>query len=332
MKTKVHHCQKIVLGVCLLYIALLSGCASNSLVTPLQRAAANGELEEVENLVAKGAEVNLSTGNFGTPLSQAAMYGQTHVAKWLLDHGANVDVRTHDSRSTPLYDAALHGHLEIIRLLLTRGADPNVQNKDGFTPLHAAAERGHLMVVKELLAHGADVHAISKRGITPLNSAMYKAHEPNAITEALIEAGAVVSVVESLPGMTGGTYWAVAAFAEAQGDLAQAISLYETAADYFDKATIATKRVKQNALAQILAYSVLDAVEQQSFYPAMKGSVIHQQLYSQAVATKIASGMAFGPNNSTAITPSGPSRKFRRYAKDCRRQAALLRKMNIESR
>ena len=163
---------------------------------------------------------------------------------------------------------------------------------------------------------------------------MYNVYVPHDITEMLIVAGAKVNVVKGLPGMTGGTYRAMASYVEARGDTARAISLYETAADYFDAAVVAItsqKRAKRNALAKSLALGLLDTLEQQTLLPAMQGSHPHATVHSQIMATKLASGQAFRDNSTPPSAHSDPSQvrgkayDIQRHAEACRRQAELLR-------
>jgi len=88
--------------------------------TPLHIAARKGELEDVEVLVAHGADIN-RRGDLGyTPLHQACLTGQLAVAKRLLELGANPTL-TNELTETPLRVAELGNHLAVVELLKRRG-------------------------------------------------------------------------------------------------------------------------------------------------------------------------------------------------------------------
>jgi ankyrin repeat protein len=62
----------------------------------------------------------------------------------LLDRGAQVDAED-AYKNTPLHMAALNGHTEVARLLIDRGANVNAENADKqthYTWLHVRAARG----------------------------------------------------------------------------------------------------------------------------------------------------------------------------------------------
>jgi ankyrin repeat protein len=123
----------------------------------LSQAAGDGDLAEVQKLVASGANINLiPTDESGAlygfpPLVLAAEEGKEDVVKYLLDHGANTEVRNDD---TPLLVAVSKGHYSIAKLLLEHGANPNVRGEG--TPLLNAVDRGDSKTVELLLEHGAN--------------------------------------------------------------------------------------------------------------------------------------------------------------------------------
>ena len=103
--------------------------------TELHTAAVLGDLDEVKQLLANGADINRKDNAGWTPLRMAAFYGFKEVAEFLIASGADVNVKDIEGY-TPLHMAVLHP--EIVKLLLSNGADVNSKNKDGETPLMLA--------------------------------------------------------------------------------------------------------------------------------------------------------------------------------------------------
>ena len=84
--------------------------------SPIQDAAAGGDLDLVKQLVAAGADASGA-------VDAAANDGQVHVLRWLVeDAGADVDELI--DGMTPLMSAAEAGKAEVVRELIRLGADP----------------------------------------------------------------------------------------------------------------------------------------------------------------------------------------------------------------
>lgn len=168
---------------CLLLI--LSGCAS------IHIAAREGNILEMQNYLAKGADVNAKNSDGATVLLIAAAEGHTELVKLLIDKGA--DVNTHDKYGqTPLLVAAPIGNIEIVKLLVNKGADINAKGKDGWTPLMAAVTTGGLFeMAKYFVDRGADVNAKNKDGLTALMEAAISGNIE--IVKLLVDKGADVN-------------------------------------------------------------------------------------------------------------------------------------------
>jgi ankyrin repeat protein len=138
----------------------------------IQVAASVGNIEAVKQHLAAGADVNAKDDKFGiTPLHIAAAYGEKEVTELLIANGADVKVADM-SLMTPLHFAVVFGHKEIVELLIVNGADMNAKDGNvGWTPLHYAAFNGHKEIAELLIAKGADVNAKSEDGETPLDYA-----------------------------------------------------------------------------------------------------------------------------------------------------------------
>lgn len=89
-------------------------------------------------------------------LFNAAQKGNLEEIGDLLDRGANINIRLGVDRWTPLMTASRQGHLEAVDLLLEEGSDPNIRDarfkKNAY---HWALQYGHRDVAKLLLDHGA---------------------------------------------------------------------------------------------------------------------------------------------------------------------------------
>lgn len=105
-----------------------------------------------------------------TPLQCAAAEGNVRIARLLLAYGAFVDC-TDDIYETPLHEACKNGVKEVVRLLLDSGANPNSLNVHMQSPTHLAASTGCLESLKMLRDAGADIGLQDKRRYTPLHEA-----------------------------------------------------------------------------------------------------------------------------------------------------------------
>ena len=87
-----------------------------------------------------------------TPLHIAARKGEIEDIDILVAHGANVNVRG-DLGNTPLHQAALNGQARAIARLLELGADPAVRNEFSETALRVAELGSHTEAVSLLRGH-----------------------------------------------------------------------------------------------------------------------------------------------------------------------------------
>ncbi|XP_078683154.1 uncharacterized protein LOC144917219 isoform X3 [Branchiostoma floridae x Branchiostoma belcheri] len=157
--------------------------------TALMLAAEHGQLEMVQELITKGADVHVEDEDNWTALTSAAKEGHLPIVTCLLDRGANIEHV--DMGGWPgLMWASYKGHTAVAHEMLHRGANPNVQGQHGVSPIIWAAGRGHTDIVEALLRHGAKPSAFDKYGTSALVWACRRGHQ--GCVRALLDAGADV--------------------------------------------------------------------------------------------------------------------------------------------
>lgn len=176
---------------------------------PLSLAAHYGLLEEVESLIARGADPN--EGRLGGAFSLACAFGHLEVAKRLERAGAHVffwavpilDTGVHDlvpatldappgtiGKVCPALSAtALEGTVETAAWLVSLGADLHLGGVDRSRLLHNAAFGGNVEMIRYLVRNGLNVDAGRNEELeTPLHHAV-RAGKLEAV-ECLLELGA----------------------------------------------------------------------------------------------------------------------------------------------
>ncbi|MEM9253440.1 MAG: ankyrin repeat domain-containing protein [Planctomycetota bacterium] len=171
---------------------------------PLGEAAARGDADLVDKLLAAGASVEAADVAGQTALILAAQSGQTETLRRLIDAGADVN-RADRGKQTPLYHAAGEGRSSdcvlalldakakltarkacnpliaaaragltpAVAAMLDRKAKLDKHDEMGITALAAAADEGHLDTLRLLLERGADVNGRCEDGETPIIQACW---------------------------------------------------------------------------------------------------------------------------------------------------------------
>jgi ankyrin repeat protein len=129
-------------------LSALEGAAE----TPLHGAAWGGDLEEVKQLIAEGADVNYRDAANETPLHGAAAWGRAEVVRFLIESGAHVNMPG-TTQLTPLHWAAGWGNLETVKVLLLSGADVRAKNEFGETAEQLALQRNRTEIAACIRAH-----------------------------------------------------------------------------------------------------------------------------------------------------------------------------------
>ncbi|NDY95064.1 ankyrin repeat domain-containing protein [Wenzhouxiangella limi] len=118
--------------------------------TALMAAAAAGDAQLVEELLAAGADPTASNKLDGTVLMYAVGGGDRQIVERLLTAGVGLDGQASNGWSA-LMMAAAKDLGELITLLAGAGADPNLPDIYGWTPLMRASYEGHRAAAEALL-------------------------------------------------------------------------------------------------------------------------------------------------------------------------------------
>lgn len=135
----------------------------------LMRASAQGNVEMIKLLLAKGSNPNMGTVSDVAPmvgrtaLFFAAEKSQAQAAKLLIDQGAKVNTRTKGGTTALMVAAEQAKGASTVKVLLDAGADVNAKRSDGATALVAGAN-GSVESINYLLGAGADIRARLKEG------------------------------------------------------------------------------------------------------------------------------------------------------------------------
>ena len=104
-------------------------------------------IEIANELLGLGIDVNTSNGKGFSCLHNAAILGDKEIVSFLLEHGADVNIRSHEG-FTPLlwslcanaWERDIPKYLETLDVLIHTGADVNATTYDGRTALAIANE------------------------------------------------------------------------------------------------------------------------------------------------------------------------------------------------
>ena len=107
----------------------------------------------VRILVARGADVNTETRDFGNALHLASFMGSEFIVKLLLDKGANID-SCGGYFETALLAALAGQHLSVVELLVSKGIRVNTGVLEHGTALHYACSRSPKSTIQLLADMG----------------------------------------------------------------------------------------------------------------------------------------------------------------------------------
>ncbi|XP_055613613.1 E3 ubiquitin-protein ligase mind-bomb [Uranotaenia lowii] len=169
--------------------------ASGDTTEELVKAAANGDVAKVEELLSGANNQNVASSSSGgqdssqvvkvdvngvfaghTALQAASQNGHLEVIQVLLRYKADVEIEDKDG-DRAVHHAAFGDEPGVMGLLAEAGADLNARNKRRQTALHIAVNKGHFNVVKTLLELSCHPSLQDSEGDTPLHDAISKEHD-----------------------------------------------------------------------------------------------------------------------------------------------------------
>lgn len=127
--------------------------SANNGVTPLMLAAVGGWNLAAQELLKRGAQVNLRSTSGESALEAACFKGYLPMVKTLLEKGAQVNAKN-GRGETALAVAVLNGHAPVVKTLLQSKADPNTP-LNGYPMLTVARYYGFETIASDLKRHGA---------------------------------------------------------------------------------------------------------------------------------------------------------------------------------
>ncbi|KAL4801076.1 ankyrin repeat-containing domain protein [Aspergillus venezuelensis] len=155
--------------------------------TGLMWAAARGEREVLEWLIAHTANITITNSKGQSALYYAIVNNQINITQRLLELGAPANDLTADGQT--LLSLAMDASTDLVAVLLDGSADPDVSNDLGSTAINLAVVREKAEVVKLLIEKKANIEHSDSAGWYPIHDA--SGYAPNAeIVRLLADSGA----------------------------------------------------------------------------------------------------------------------------------------------
>jgi ankyrin repeat protein len=203
------------------------------------------KLEQIKDLLDRGASIHARDRDGNTPLILAAASFEPDIVRLLLERGADANAVNYKSGRTALVAAIGFNDRVMLEALLASGADINLREPPigqseyqaltweqkktiylslgegeaesvsrlrgimglGFAPIHQAAFSGELMALELLFELGADIEARDYRGHTPLYIACEE--HMNKAAGFLLDRGALIEAknFEEMTPLMGAASW-----------------------------------------------------------------------------------------------------------------------------
>eukprot|EP00636_Phaeomonas_parva_P015782 CAMPEP_0118873946 /NCGR_PEP_ID=MMETSP1163-20130328/15565_1 /TAXON_ID=124430 /ORGANISM="Phaeomonas parva, Strain CCMP2877" /LENGTH=164 /DNA_ID=CAMNT_0006809269 /DNA_START=44 /DNA_END=538 /DNA_ORIENTATION=+ len=134
----------------------------------LHEAVRNNDIEEIQRLLAEGADINALGPGQQTPLLSGVLVGRKEAVEALLEAGADLTIPEKDGY-TVMHAAGFQGRADIVPILFDHGVSPNDFHRDGFAPYHRACwgkDERHLQTIKAFAEIGVDLDTPAQNGQT----------------------------------------------------------------------------------------------------------------------------------------------------------------------
>lgn len=119
-------------------------------LTPLMRAALQGNREAVQTLIALGVHIHARNDDGNTALWLACVSRNIEIVQDLIEAGIDLNNRN-DAGSTALMYVASSDRPELVKVLLEAGADPQIRNFDDMRAVDLASSRACLALLRHTL-------------------------------------------------------------------------------------------------------------------------------------------------------------------------------------
>ena len=127
----------------------LSAPQADGRFTPLMRAAKEGRLDIVEELLALGVDIAVTNADGCNALWLACYSGNRALIERLIAVGIDIDLQNGNGATCLMYVAS-NSKPDLVQLLLEKGANPKLKNFDDFTARDLAASLACLKLLKQV--------------------------------------------------------------------------------------------------------------------------------------------------------------------------------------
>lgn len=145
---------------------ILKQCTKSFLLGTHLDAAYFGDIKKIEALLEGGMDIN-ETSKGSSLLQVATATGQVEVVEFLLKKGADVNLKD-DFGATVLHLAAFNNDRPILELLINAGADLSAEDKEGSSALHYAAAQNNTISAQFIIEKNSGFLGPNKLGLSPL--------------------------------------------------------------------------------------------------------------------------------------------------------------------
>jgi uncharacterized protein len=127
----------------------LSATGADGRFTPLMRAAKEGRLDIVEELLTLGADLAVLNADGCNALWLACYNGSHAIIQRLIDAGIAIDNQNGNGATALMYVSS-NSKPDLVKLLLENGANASLKNFDDFSALDLAASLDCLKLLKKV--------------------------------------------------------------------------------------------------------------------------------------------------------------------------------------